>query len=87
MAFGATFNVSALVGQRATAAATTAAEPGGELLAVVREHLLGHPEPLQGLGEGETQRPAGGPPDHGSDHAEPGVVVNAGDNLRLTTIS
>ena len=40
---------------------TALAEPGGELLAIVGQHLLRHPERLQRLDKGQADRPAGGP--------------------------
>ena len=58
-------------------------EPAGELLAVVGEHLLRDPEPTQGLHEGQTHRPSGGPTHHIGDHAVPGVIIDPGDHLRL----
>jgi hypothetical protein len=37
------------------------AEAGGELLAIVSEDLVGHPEAAQRHGEGQAHRPARGP--------------------------
>jgi len=59
------------------------AEPVGELFAVVGDHFLRHSEPGQRLSERQTDRPAGGAFDHGGDHAEPGVVIDPGDQLRV----
>ena len=59
------------------------AEPVGELLAVVGEHLPGHPERAQRGGERQAHRPAGGPGHHRGDHAEPGMVIDPGHDLGL----
>lgn len=58
-------------------------EPPGELLAVVGEHLGRDPVPAQGIGERLADRPPGRPGDHRSDHGEPGVAVDPGDQLAL----
>lgn len=65
---------------------TTLAEPVSELLAVVRQDFLGHPEPLQPVGEGQAHRAAGGPADDLGDDAEPGMVVDPGDDLGFGAI-
>ena len=65
---------------------TRPGEPSGELLAIVREHLTRHPEPGQRGGERGAHGAAGGPAHHRGDHAEPGVVVQAGDHLRLGAV-
>lgn len=62
---------------------TTTAEPGGELLAVVGQHLFRYPEHLQGPGKGRADRPSGRPLDHRRDHAVPGMVIHSGHDLRL----
>lgn len=62
------------------------AEPVGELLAVVREDFLGHPEPLQGVGEGQADGPAGGPADDLGDDAEAGMVVHPGDDFGFSSV-
>jgi hypothetical protein len=63
------------------------AEPVGELLAIVRLHFLRHPEPAQGFGERDADRPSGGPLDHLRHHTEPGMIVHTGDDLGLPRLS
>lgn len=62
------------------------AEPVGELLAVIGQHFLGHPEPAQPISKSQAHRPAGGPPDDLGDDAEPGMVVHPGDHLGLRAV-
>ena len=62
------------------------AEPAGELLAVVGEHLGGDPVLGHRGGERQADRPGGGPHDDGGDDAEPGVVVDPGDDLALAAV-
>jgi hypothetical protein len=52
----------------------------------IRQHLLGHPELLQRLREGQTHGAAGAPAHHRGDHAVAGVVVDAGDHLGLRPV-
>ncbi len=65
---------------------TAMAEPRGELLAVVRQHLTRHPKRPQRLGEGQADSPAGGPHHRFGDHTEAGMVVDAGHHLNLTPV-
>ncbi len=53
------------------------------LLAVVREHLAGNPEPAQRGGERQARRPARGPGHDLADHAEPRVIIHARDQPGL----
>jgi len=62
------------------------AEPVGELLAVVRQHLLRHPEGLQRRREGQAHRPPGRTSHHLRYHAVAGMVVDPGDDLRLGAV-
>lgn len=55
----------------------------GEDLAVVGQHLFGDTVAGQGLGEEAADRPGGGPHHDAGAHAEPGVVVDAGEDLAL----
>jgi hypothetical protein len=61
-------------------------EAAGELLAVVREYLVGDAEPLQRLDERQADGAAGGPAHYGGDDAEPGMVVHPGDYLGFATV-
>src|SRR3954464_6308238 len=72
-----------LVEQHFTGAGTVLAEPVGELLAVVRDDLLRHPELGQGLRQRKMHCPVGGSFHHLGDHAEPGMVVDRGEQLRF----
>ncbi len=58
-------------------------EAAGELFAVVGQHFRRHSIGGHGLGEGGAYRAAGRLGDHLGDHDEPGVVVDAGDQLAL----
>jgi len=63
------------------------AEPIGELLTVVGQDLLGHPEPGQRRGQSQADCPAGGPLNHRGDDTEPGVVIDPGHDLGLAQLS
>jgi len=58
-------------------------EPVGELLTVIGQHLLRHPELAQRGGEGQAYRPAGRANNDLADHAVPGMVIHPGHDLRL----
>jgi hypothetical protein len=58
----------------------------GELATVVGQDLLGQPEPAQGLGERPAHRRPGRPGHHGRDHRISRMVIDPGDQLRLTAI-
>jgi hypothetical protein len=62
------------------------AEPAGELAAIVGQHLGRYPMAAQRRGEGGADGPAGGPSDQGGDDTEPGVVVDAADQLELAAV-
>jgi len=62
------------------------AEPPGELPAVVAEHFVRDPVGAHRGHERPAHRAAGGPAHHGGDHAEPGVVIDAGDQLALGAV-
>ncbi len=70
-----------LVEQHLPAAGAIAAEPIRELLAVVRDHLLGCPIASQRLREGQTHRPRRRPLHHRGHHTEPGVIIDPSDDL------
>jgi hypothetical protein len=59
------------------------AETPGELLAVVRQHFSGHPVDTHRFHERRADRPASGTIDDRGDHAVPGMVIDAGDDLAL----
>jgi hypothetical protein len=62
------------------------AEPAGEHLAVVGQHLVWEPVALQG-GDKDLADAAGiGPLDQPSHDAEPGMVIDAGQKLELAAI-
>ena len=61
-------------------------EAAGEDLAVVGEQLLGHAMAGQGGGEHLADRPGGGMGNHPSSHAEPGMIIQASDQLGFTAI-
>ena len=58
-----------------------------KLLAIVSEHLTGHPELAQRGGERQAHRPAGRPHHDLADHAEPGMIIHPGHQLRLGPVS
>jgi hypothetical protein len=62
------------------------AEPPGELLAIVGQHLLGDAVNSHRGQERRAHRPAGGPHHDGGDHAEPGMVINPGDDLAFAAV-
>ena len=62
------------------------AEPAGELLAVVSQDLIGYAVGPHGGQECPADRAGGGPPHHGGDHAEPGMIIDPGDQLQLRAI-
>ena len=62
------------------------AESPGELLAVVREHLVGDAVGPHRGDEGLADGACGATADDGGDHAEPGVVIKAGDELQLGAV-
>jgi hypothetical protein len=72
-----------LVEQHLTPRRPVPVEPIGELLAVIRDHLLRHPIPRQCLRECEAHRPRGGPLHDGRHHTESGVIIDPGDQLGL----
>jgi hypothetical protein len=61
-------------------------EPAGEHLAVVGQHLLGHPVGAHRLHERQAHRAGGGPHDRLGEHAEPGMVIDPGHDLHLGTV-
>jgi hypothetical protein len=62
------------------------AEPVGELFAVVGQHLVRDTEALQRLGKRLAHSPAGGLPDHTSDHRVARVVIDSVDDLGFAAI-
>src|SRR6187455_2812711 len=64
-----------------------AAEAIGELLAVIREHLLRHAIALERLRERETDRAAGRALHHPREHAEARVVIDAGHDPRFAQLA
>src|SRR6266702_2858276 len=58
-------------------------EPAGEHLAVVGQHLLGHPVDAHRVHERLADWAGGGPHHRLGDHAEPGMVIDPGDDLDL----
>jgi hypothetical protein len=64
----------------------TPTKAGGELLAVVGEDLLGHPEPPQRARERQAHRPPRGPSRDLRDDAVAGVVIDPGDDLGLGAV-
>src|SRR4051812_26200101 len=62
-------------------------EPVGELLPVVGQHLLRHPEALEGVREGGADRTGSGPVNHGGHHQVAGVVVDTGDDPHLPDLT
>jgi hypothetical protein len=62
------------------------AEPPGELLAVVAEHFGGNPVLLHCRHERQAHRAGSGPQYDGGDDAEPGMVINPGDDLGFAAI-
>ena len=62
------------------------AEPVGELLAIVGQYLIGDAIAAQGLGEGQAHRPPGRFRDDPGGDAEPGVVIDPGDDLAFGPI-
>jgi hypothetical protein len=64
----------------------TLAEPGGELLPVVRENLVGDAVGDHGLDEGPAHRPPRGLGHDLGDHSEPRVVVDLGDQLEFPAV-
>ena len=61
-------------------------EPAGEHLAVVCQHLLGHPVGAHRLHERQAHRAGGRPPDRLGYGAEPGMVIDPGDDLHLGAV-
>ena len=61
-------------------------EPPGELLAVVAEHLTRNPVLLHRGHERRAHCAGGGPHHDFGDDAEPGMVVNPGDDLALLAV-
>ena len=62
------------------------AEPAGEHLAVIGQHLIGDAvKPHRGY-ERPAHRPAGSPAHHRGDHAEPRAVIQSGDQFQLGAI-
>jgi hypothetical protein len=59
------------------------AEPVGELLAVIGQHFVGDPVLAQRRRKRQAHCPAGRPRHHRGDHAEPGMIIHPGDDLRL----
>ena len=57
-----------------------------KLLAIVSEHLPGHPELAQRGGERQANRPARRPHHDLADHAEPGMIIHPGHQLRLGSV-
>jgi hypothetical protein len=66
-----------------TSAGAGPAEPAGELLADVAGHFAGDPVLGHHGRERQAYRPGGSTRHHGRDDAEPGVVVDPGDDLAL----
>ena len=62
------------------------AESSGELLAVVCEHFVGDAVGPHRGDEGAADSAGGTTADGGGDHAEPGVVVEAGDEFQLSAV-
>jgi hypothetical protein len=69
----------------ATAAAAT--EARGELLAVIGEDLLRRPIALKRFAEGQKDRAPGRALDHPREHAEPRVIIDAGDDPALAQLA
>jgi hypothetical protein len=65
----------------------TLTEPVGELLTVISQQLLRHPEPGQALSQRQAHRPTGRPAHHFGDHREPGMIIHTGDDLHLRPVS
>jgi len=61
-------------------------EPGGELLAVVREQLLRDAVFAQCSRQSDADCPAGGLRNDSGDDAEPGMVIQPGYHLRLLAV-
>jgi hypothetical protein len=59
------------------------AESAGELLAVIRQDFVGCPVGPHRCDERPAHRPPSCASDDGGDHAEPGVIVDPGDQLQL----
>ena len=62
------------------------AEPIRELFTVVRQDFLRDTVATQGLGKRQTHRPAGGADHDRGDDAEPGMVIDTGDDLAFGAI-
>ncbi len=62
------------------------AEPIGELLAIIGEHFLGNPVAAERFGEGQAHRSPRCAHHHRGDDAEPGMVIDSGDDLALGPI-
>jgi NAD(P)-dependent dehydrogenase (short-subunit alcohol dehydrogenase family) len=62
-------------------AASGARLPAGEHLPVVRQDLPGHPVAAQRLRQRQAHRPGRGPQHDLRAHDEPGVIIDAGDDL------
>ena len=61
-------------------------EPAGEHLAVVGQHLLGHPVGAHRVHERQAHRAGGRPHDRLGEDAEPGMVIDPGHDLDLGAI-
>ena len=64
-----------------------AAEPVGELLAVIAEDLLRRPIALKRLAEGQTDRAAGRALDHPGEHAVARMVIDTGHDPALAQLA
>ena len=56
------------------------------MLAIVRQDFLGHTEGPQGGGQGQADRPAGGPLGHRGHDAVPGMVIDPGHHLGFAQV-
>jgi hypothetical protein len=66
---------------------TRLVEPAGEHLGVVGQHFLGHPVGAHRVHERQAHRPGGRPHDRRGEDAEPGMVIDPGNDLHLGAVN